>query len=403
MTPPNKRPDYDVLIVGAGPVGLLLAATLGARGIRTLVAEERSSPPVQSMAIGITPPSLRIMSRFGLDEELIRQGVRIDTAKVHEDGEYLGEVSFSRLPSAYQFILSLPQAMTLKILANHVEGCQSVKLIRGMQFAGLHQTGDGVTTVIRECNTGTSFEVHTRYVVGCDGHGSAVREALNIRFDAKFYPPQFVMADFDDDTNLGIEAHLFFGSEVSIESFPLPGGRRRWIVMARGAGDIENESYIPDTVARLTGYRLNHSRRSFSNSFRPKRLLAHQFHQDRVILCGDAAHVMSPIGGQGMNTGFADAELLGELLPRILSGDAAATQFAFYNQVRRRAFRIASNRAARGMWLGTRTGSLGSFFRKTVIRHFLFRNPLKKRLPGYFAMLTIPPSSFSRLQQAHHR
>lgn len=401
-TQTNSNFDYEVLIVGAGPVGLLLAATLGARGVRTLVVEERSSPPIHSMAIGITPPSLRIMSRLGLDEEFISQGVRIDTARVHEDGEYLGEVSFSRLPSAYQFILSLPQAMTLKLLANHVATCPSVKIIRGMQFTGVRQIGEGVTTAIRERETGKSSELTSRFVVGCDGHNSAVREALEIPVDAKSYPPQFVMADFDDDTNLGIEAHLFFGSEVSIESFPLPEGRRRWIVMARGPADIENENYIPDTVARLTGYHLHHSKRSFSSSFRPKRLLAHRFFRDRVILCGDAAHVMSPIGGQGMNTGFADAELLGELLPKILSGSAAAqTEFAYYDQVRRRAFGIAASRAARGMWLGTRTGPAGSLFRKTVIRHFLFRNPLKKRLPGYFAMLTIPRESLSQpLQQA---
>lgn len=383
--------DYDVLIVGAGPVGLLLAAILGACRIRTLVAEARSSPPVQSMAIGITPPSLRIMKRFGLDDELIRQGVRIDTARVHEDGEYLGEVSFSRLPAAYRFILSLPQTTTLKILADYLAGCRSVELIRGMRFAGLRQNGHGVTTMIQECGTRRSFKVNTRCVVGCDGHRSAVREALGIHSDEKLYSPQFVMADFDDNTDLGIEAHLFFGSQVSIESFPLPGGLRRWIVMARGPEDCLRESYVSEMVSRLTGYDLSGSRPFFFSSFQPKRLLASRFWRGRVALCGDAAHVMSPIGGQGMNTGFASAELLGKILPCVLSGHSRAeTEFAFYEKVRRKAFRVAAARAARGMWLGTRTGTLGSHFRKTVIRHFLFRNPIKKKLPGYFAMLTIP-------------
>src|SRR4029077_7841854 len=126
-------------------------------------------------------------------------------------------------------------------------------------------------------------------------------------------------------------AHLFFGSQVSIESFPLPGGLRRWIVMARGPEDCSRESYVSEMVGKLTGHDLSGSQPSFFSSFRPKRLLASRFWRGRGVLCGDEAHVMSPIGGLGMNAGLSGAALLGDILPRVVAGNAVAEkEFAFY-------------------------------------------------------------------------
>jgi 2-polyprenyl-6-methoxyphenol hydroxylase-like FAD-dependent oxidoreductase len=383
--------DCDVLIVGGGPVGLLLAGLLGAQGVRTMVADKRAEPPEHSMAIGITPPTLEILQRLDLDQEFVRRGVRVQTVKVHEEGDYLGEVSFEAIASDYGFILSLPQSMTIRILQENLRRFAAVDWVPGVEFQSLEQSPEGVRARFQHTASGKEWTASARLLVGCDGHRSAVREALGLEGESHLYKPKFLMADFDHDSGLKGQAHLFFGSRASVESFPLPKGRRRWIILDRGEDGASEEARLVRTVRHLTGHDLSGSQSSFLSSFQPKRSLAKRFFRGRCVLCGDAAHVMSPIGGQGMNTGFAAAELLAEMLPRILLKDASPQhEFARYEKIRRAAFSIAATRAARGMWLGTRTGRLGSWFRRSVIQQVLFRKPLKRKLPGYFAMLTIP-------------
>jgi 2-polyprenyl-6-methoxyphenol hydroxylase-like FAD-dependent oxidoreductase len=369
---------FEVLIVGAGPVGLMLANLLGQAGVRTLVVERRTGPPEQSMAIGITPPSLAILEKLGLADEFIQRGVRIQTAHVTENGRYLGNVDFSRIRAAHPFILSLPQAQTVGLLWQNLHRYETVQVRSGAECVALEQHAERVAVTI-----GGEI-VTSRYVVGCDGHRSRVRELAGITTQSKSYRPRFLMADFADESGLGDEAHLFFTARGSVESFPLPNGRRRWIVMVTDREVAAPDRYLIEQVRRLTGYELANSPRYFQSAFQPRRLLARRFYRGRVVLCGDAAHVMSPIGGQGMNTGFADAELLAATLT------SPRPEFEVYEAARRRAFAVAAGRAARGMWLGTRRGAVLSELRARLIRDYLFRGEVRDRVAEYFAMLTLP-------------
>lgn len=383
----------DVLIGGAGPVGLVLANLLGIRGLRVLAVDRRPRPPLQSMAIGITPPSMAILQRMGLDALFTQRGVPICTARVFENRALLGDVDFSRLRAEHRFILSLPQAMSSRILEKNLERHPSVRLLRGVEVVGLSREPDQVRIALADLDSGRRQEVVASFLAGCDGYRSRIRDLAGFRKKGKTYRARFIMADCNDRTGLGSGAHLYFGKEGSVESFPLPENRRRWIVQdnSRRPDPAAMGDRIRRIVAHRSGFDLSGSTMEFQSVFRPVRLQATQYFRGRVVLCGDAAHTMSPIGGQGMNTGWADAEHLCLALARSIT-DPGATEKELerYQIARRRAFRVAADRSARGMWLGTRTGPFWSWLRRGLIVGILLRPPVRARLAPYFAMLTIP-------------
>jgi 2-polyprenyl-6-methoxyphenol hydroxylase-like FAD-dependent oxidoreductase len=381
----------DVIIIGAGPIGLLLANLLGARGIPTRIFDQRDRPLESSMAIGITPPSMEILRRIQLDEVFFKTGVPVRHAEVHEARTRLGRLDFAHIGSDYPFFLSIPQAKTVEILLANLKRFPCVQLATGTEFAGLAQNSAEINVSLRSVSTRAEERRRCRILVGCDGHRSSVRSAAGLTAQEKTYPQRFVMADFVDRSGLGDEARLFFAPEASVESFPLPGGWRRWIVLANNLQDQPAAEYLVQTVRKLSGFDLSTEPVRFVSAFGTRRMLVNHYHAGRVVLAGDAAHTMSSIGGQGMNTGFADAEMLAELLPgALINPRSASRRFTTYDRVRRRAYQVAADRAERGMWLGTLQGRIASKFRKHLIRDVLFSRFMKQRLAPHFAMLTIP-------------
>ena len=381
----------DVVIIGAGPVGLLLANLLGARGVRTRVFDQRETPLESSMAIGVTPPSLEILRPLELDAAFRDAGIPVRHAEVHEARTRLGRLDFAGIASDYPFFLSIPQARTVEILRANLAKFCSVQLSSGMEFTGLTRENDGVRVALRGTANGIGFETRCRFLVGCDGHRSLVRKAAGLTVREKTYPQRFVMADFTDHSGLGAEARLFFAPRGSVESFPLPGGWRRWIVLVEDSQMENPADYLIRRVKSLSGFDLGNEPVRFISTFGAKRMIANRYHAGRVLLAGDSAHVMSSIGGQGMNTGFADAEMLAAILPGVLRNPSAmAKRFAAYDRVRRAAYRVAADRAERGMWLGTLQGTFASWIRRHFIRGILFSRLMEHRLAPHFAMLTIP-------------
>ncbi|MCE9613426.1 MAG: FAD-dependent monooxygenase [Lentisphaerae bacterium] len=383
------RSQYEVLIAGGGPVGLLLANLLGQRGIRTLVVERRPQMGASSMAIGVTPPSLVILRQVGLDAACVAGGVAVERAVVHDRRRCLGDVTFGSLPAPYPFILCLPQADTTRILEEGLARFPSVTLRRGVALTGLRVQGEGVCATLDEGGVGRGVEA--RFLAGCDGHDSDVRRLLAMPVRETRLGQTFLMADFDDGGARDGTAYLWFTETGSVESFPLPGGRRRWVVLTPKLERAPAADFLAAVVKARAGVDLAGRRKHFESAFAVQEFMCRNFHRGPVVLCGDAAHVMSPIGGQGMNTGFGDADLLADVFVAVLrEGADAAERLRAYDRVRQRAFRVAARRARRGMWLGTRTGAAASWLRSLFLRAVLLRPPLRARLPPYFAMLTIP-------------
>ena len=383
-------PEWEVVIVGAGPVGLLLGNLLGASGVQTLLIDKREHGPEASMAIGLTPPSLALLHNLQLDQQFIAAGVRVDQAVVHSSKEQLGVLSFRTLPGPYTFILSLPQAETVRLLEARLGDWPQVTLRRGTELVALEQKSGRVTASLQEGEAQQPQRVHSNFLVGADGGRSCARQMAGIPIATRSYPQSFVMGDFADHSGFGDQAHLYFTRYGSVESFPLSGGRRRWVIQTEERLDQVPPRTLSEEIRRRTGIDLAGCDAYFTSSYAVGRLLAKHYHSERIALCGDAAHMMSPVGGQGMNVGFADAAWLASVLVACCrEGAEAEPLLTHYGQNRRKAARIATGRAARGMWLGTRRGRLSCLWRDPLLR-LLLAPPLRRWLPPYFAMLTLP-------------
>lgn len=383
--------DADIAIVGAGPVGLLLANLLVRTGLRILIIEKRVAPRAHSMAIGITPPSLDIMRALGLDDIFRREGVSIHGATVHEAGAPVGRLTFDGIEGEYPFILSLPQSRTEEILAHALLAQPGVAWQTGYEAIAVIQERACARLVTRDRLSGRASELCARYIVACDGAHSRLRAEARIGVQRKPYSPTFTMTDVQDTTALGDTAHVYFGPERPVESFPLPGGIRRWILRTGWSGQADLIEPLEESIARLTGHRVPAAACLRRSTFQPYRFIARYFFKQRLILCGDAAHGMSPIGGQGMNTGFADASQLASALHAILiGGESAQRVLTEYERRRRLAFGRAARRAELGMWLGTRTGRRASKMRGACIAHALRHPTVHKELARWFSMRSLP-------------
>jgi 2-polyprenyl-6-methoxyphenol hydroxylase-like FAD-dependent oxidoreductase/2-polyprenyl-3-methyl-5-hydroxy-6-metoxy-1,4-benzoquinol methylase len=387
----DQKPDADVLIVGGGPVGLLLAGLLGKSGRSVMLIESSSGVASRSMAIGITPPSLQILDTLGLAESFINKGVVLRHAYVHEGNRPIGQIRFDRGNDRYSFIVIHPQSQTMCLLRDYVSAMKNVRLLYGWKITGMSTRNDTVLATARNLETSEENVFCASLAAACDGARGAISAMLGIQKKFHAYQPVFTMMDFTDRSPLGRDAHVFFGPERPVESFPLPGGCRRWIVRSGwiDRGDLSDS--FEAAIARLTGITLDIRDRRDESNFQPQWAIAKQFYRGRVVLCGDAAHVMSPIGGQGMNTGFADAYVLAGAFDSILQGDASPERtLKQFERLRKTAFIAAARRAAMGMTLGVWKGRIQSAARRFVISNMLNVSFTHYALARCFSMTSLP-------------
>jgi 2-polyprenyl-6-methoxyphenol hydroxylase-like FAD-dependent oxidoreductase len=389
----------DVVIVGAGPVGLLLAALLGRQGRLVLVLEKEPSRKSGSNAIGITPPSLAILRRLGIDEDLVRWGAPIRRVTVHGPRTVLGFVGFSSLPPPHDFILSVPQDVTQRLLEQHLSRYPSVKVDYGWEFRTLSQDQGSVTAFFHD-DTGNPRCERSLFLVGCDGVRSLVRAELGWNHRPKRFGSTFLMGDYRDDTGWNNEAHLFFTPRGAVESFPLGQGKRRWIVQTPHLLE-EPGTYLEDEVKARTALTLS-SDCTWKSAFGIHRWMSRHYSLGRIYLAGDSAHQMSPIGGQGMNTGFADAEFLAAVLGARMDQPTTDPDAwnRLYETIRRQAGRVAAGRAELSMAIGTVRG-LGSALRNALLGLSLRLFP--QFFPHHYGMLTIPCRSLAEAKRLHPR
>ncbi|TFB96107.1 NAD(P)/FAD-dependent oxidoreductase [Cryobacterium sp. HLT2-28] len=355
----------DVIVVGGGPVGILLAGLLAVRGLDVEVLEQRSEPSMRSRAIGIHPPSLRALRQLGVADTIIESAVRINGGEVRSDGRRLGRLRFAETADRYQRVISLPQYETEAVLRARFAELRPGGFRGGLTVTGVRDRGDRVELATAP---GAAEPLEARYVVAADGARSAVRDLLGIRCTARTGGETYLMSDYADTGEYGDEAVLFFERGGVVESFPLPGGRRRWVAMTPTLMTDATSADLAALVRTRTGIELPPTEAAAS-SFAVQQRLARRLVSGRVVLVGDAAHQISPIGGQGMNLGWLDALQLAPALERAIREPAAAASvLADYDRRRRRSARMAARQAGFNMAMGRPAHGLRLRARNGLVR-----------------------------------
>jgi 2-polyprenyl-6-methoxyphenol hydroxylase-like FAD-dependent oxidoreductase len=333
----------QVAVVGAGPVGLYVACALALRGVQVRVFERASTPSPRSRAIGIHPPGLRALSQIGVADALVTQGVRVERGLALADGRCLGQVSFAHLRGPHAYVLSVPQRETERLLEARLAELAPGALRRGHELSGLRVAAHGVEL----CGTGPHgpWASSASALVACDGKRSRVRELLGIPCRGAAYPFCFVMGDAPDQTAFAQNAVIGLHSGGLVESFPLPGQMRRWVAFTGRSRSPADPELLCALVRARAGVELAPESLRSVSAYQAEHQLAERFFCGPVILAGDAAHVVSPIGGQGMNLGFMDGELLAASAHAWLDPTRARVQLRSYDASRQRAVRRARLRS----------------------------------------------------------
>jgi 2-polyprenyl-6-methoxyphenol hydroxylase-like FAD-dependent oxidoreductase len=339
----------DVVIVGAGPVGLFMGVLLLRRGHQVRILERRSCRSNRSRAIGIHPPALAKLADAGVADQLITSGIRIKRGVAYSRRRPVAELAFDG-DADFPFILAVPQMVTEEVLELAVRNLDAEAIVRGADVQEVAEDLDRVR-ILANCPDGVQ-EFSSRLVMAADGAHSTLRRHFLPRLPARSYPDCYIMGDFPDSTGHGSDAVLYLEPEGIVESFPLPRGLRRWVVRLGAPEKGPTAEGLADLVLARTGEVLDVSGLSMLSAFEVRSRLAQRMVHGRVVLLGDAAHEISPIGGQGMNLGWLDAAALAPIVDASLRGADVGRDLAYFEKSRRKAALRASRQAGLNMALG---------------------------------------------------
>jgi 2-polyprenyl-6-methoxyphenol hydroxylase-like FAD-dependent oxidoreductase len=331
----------DVLVVGAGPTGLTLAAQLQAFGATVRIVDRQLDRVHESRALAVQPRTLEVLRGLGATEELIARGNDAVWVQLHAGGRVVRVRLFGLGldDTAYPFLLFVSQAETEQILLDHLVG-RGRPVERGVELVGFHADPATVTCTLRH-RDGRTEQVRACYLVGCDGASSTVRHGAGIPFQGGAYPQTFALADLEVDGLDRDAAHAFPGQEGILLFFPL-GRPASWRLLAmhpslqgRQAPAQPSLGELQALADTMTGGSVRLHDPVWRTYFGLQHRHASRYQAGRIFLAGDAAHVHSPAGAQGMNTGIQDAWNLGWKLALVSRAVADPALLDTYDAERR--------------------------------------------------------------------
>jgi 2-polyprenyl-6-methoxyphenol hydroxylase-like FAD-dependent oxidoreductase len=369
--------ETDVLIVGAGPTGLTLGATLTKRGVAATVVDAQAAGENTSRACAIASRTLEVLERIDVSHHFVAQGIHNPRFSMRDRERVLIPIDFSTLPTSYPYTLTLSQADTERILLDRLTQLGG-EVLRPRRLTGLTQDGESVLATFDN-----GEPISARYVVGADGMHSAVREAAGIGFEGAAYGESFILADAFLDWPLGpSEVSLFYAPEGLVVVSPLPNGAYRVVATVDQAPERPTRDDV-QTIFDQRGPRDGGTKvRSvlWSSRFHVHHRLATAYRKDRLFVMGDAAHVHSPAGGQGMNCGLVDACTLGRLLAEIVAGRRPEGDLDLYEKLRRPAAAEVLRLAGGLTRMATAKGALRQGWRNLRLAALDHLPPAKRKL-----------------------
>lgn len=336
----------EVLVVGAGPTGLMAATLLKRLGVRVRIIDQRPEVSRESRAFAVQARSLELFLSLGLADTLLGKGVIDSAVDFYVGGRHVGGLDFDEAGSPdtpYQFLFLVPQSETEAILIDDLAH-QGVEVERGIEVTGLEQDSDGVVT--RGTAAGRDdVTIRSSYVIGADGAHSKVRKALGFSFEGEQYAQTFMLADCRVEWPLDHNRFRIFMHGPSIGLFlPLHGSSLSRVMATDQSGKADEGgpaatdldlAELQAAFSETTGMKLELSAPAWITRYRVHHRGVDHYAKGRVFVAGDAAHIHSPAGGQGMNTGLQDAANLAWKLAVVLRCGADPDLLETYDAERR--------------------------------------------------------------------
>ena len=309
--------DTDVLIIGAGPTGLALAASLLAKGTRATIVDRQAEGANTSRAAAINARTLEVLEELDVARRLVKEGIEAPRFTIRDGKNVLIPIDFAHLPSKYPYTLMLPQNDTERLLLQRVVELGG-EVIRPKVLATVTQDSDGTTATFTDGDV-----IRAAYVVGADGMHRTVREQAGIGFHGDSYGQAFVLADVRLTGDAPTDEVVLFWAKAGLTVIaPLPNGAFRIVAPVDDAPEAPSAEFVQQ-ILDDRGYGTGRTTVAdvvWSSRFRVHHRVADTYRSGRILLAGDAAHVHSPAGGQGMNLGIQDAVALGNALTTALTG-----------------------------------------------------------------------------------
>jgi 2-polyprenyl-6-methoxyphenol hydroxylase-like FAD-dependent oxidoreductase len=326
-----------VLIVGAGPVGLTAACELLLRGVSCRIIDQAPVPSPFSKAFAIHARTLEVFEGLGISDTLLERGIQVPVMHFYQRAKRVVSIDFSNLNTRFPFVLSVPQSDTEAVLRNLLSVLGG-EVEQGTTLTKLVQHAEGVEAVLH-CADGSEETMFSEWLIGADGAHSTVRKELKIGWQGAAYDIDFLVADGKLVSGPeGQHGHTYITDAGYVMLFPLPGGAHRVVLDLSQKEQLDPVLQVGDVNRILAQRGLSHLeiREPFwLSTAHIRRMIAETYSNGRVFLAGDAAHIHSPVGGQGLNTGIQDAHNLAWKLAMVSKGRATVQFLASYEIERR--------------------------------------------------------------------